>query len=65
VRYFWCWLFPPLGMMACSRPFLAMLNLLLCLTILGIPFAVLWAFLIASETSRREDLRVLTERRYR
>ncbi|MCE9564026.1 MAG: HEAT repeat domain-containing protein [Planctomycetes bacterium] len=59
MRYFWCWLFPPLGLLTCGRPGLAFVNLLLCCTCVGVPFAVLWSFLVARDfyaDSRNREL---------
>ena len=49
MRYLWCWLFPPFGLITCGKPGQAFLNLLLCCTIIGIPFAILWSFLVARD----------------
>lgn len=45
MRYFLCWFFPPLGLLSIGRPVSAFFNLLVCCTIVGIPFALLWAVL--------------------
>ena len=49
MRYFICWIFPPLGLLSCGKVVQAALNLLLCCTIIGIPFAMLWSILVTKD----------------
>lgn len=57
MRYLWCWLFPPAAMVICGRPFSAIFNLVLCCTGVGIPFAMYWAWQVASDfyADKRQD----------
>jgi len=48
VRYLLCFVFPPLAVLACGRPFLAVLNFFLCL-LLVVP-GVLHALLVVTQT---------------
>lgn len=49
MRYFWCWIFPPLGMLTCNRPGLAVVALALCCTIVGYLPAAIWSYLVTAE----------------
>lgn len=55
--YFWCWIFPPVAVLLCGKPFRAFLNLCLFCTVLGIPFAIFWGYLTVAEhnVERRTD----------
>jgi hypothetical protein len=68
VKYFLCWLMPPVGILACGRPFVALLNLMLCCTIVGLPFACVWSYLVVAEhnADRRTArlARAIERRRY-
>lgn len=43
MRYFLCWICPPLALLSLGKPFSAIFNTLLLFTLIGIPFCVLWA----------------------
>lgn len=42
--------FPPLAVLLCGRIFQTILNLILCVTVIGLPLAVLHAWLIVYDT---------------
>lgn len=60
-------LLPPIGLLAAGKPFQALLNLILMVTIIGWPFAALWAALVVhgAETEKRVRRIVDDERRSR
>lgn len=48
MRYFLAWFLPPLALLLVGKPFQATANLLLCLTLVGIPIAMIWAFVVVA-----------------
>jgi hypothetical protein len=50
VRYLWCWIFPPLGMLTGGRPGLAVVAFLMCCTLILWPVAAFWSYIIAAES---------------
>jgi uncharacterized membrane protein YqaE (UPF0057 family) len=49
MRYVLAILLPPLGMFFCGKVFQAILCLLLMLTVIGWPFAAVWAVLVVHD----------------
>ena len=59
-------LLPPRGLLSVGKPFQALLNLLLWVTILGWPIAALWAVLVVhGEQTESRVRRILDEDRRR
>jgi len=49
MRYFWCWIFPPLGMLTCGRPGLAVVAFAMCATCVGWLPAAIWSYIVTAE----------------
>ncbi|HUP83462.1 MAG TPA: YqaE/Pmp3 family membrane protein [Candidatus Limnocylindria bacterium] len=62
MKYIIAIILPPLGMLLAGRIFLAILCLLLMLTVLGWPLAVIWALLVVNTAENDARTRRLLAR---
>ena len=65
MRYLLAIVLPPIGMLSVGKPFQALLCLVLMFTILGWPFASIWAVLVVHSAfaDRRIDRIIRAERK--